>query len=171
MALPEDLSLGHWNQMVDSFHQESDRGAAIIAGSFVEHALGAYLRYRTGNKGELAEKLFGATGPLSSFSQRIAVAYAFDLISFQFYADLEAIRKIRNHFAHHPMETTFVTQRVQQWIERLSLFRVAQETPEVAMKNVHRKAYIITCGFVSGSILDSIESNRKEPLTQPVERS
>ena len=84
MTKPHEVGLGDWNQMVVQFHTESDRGAAIIAGSFTEHALGTYLAHRVANKA-LAEKLFGPVGPLSSFSQRIAVAYAFGQVTQQQY--------------------------------------------------------------------------------------
>jgi hypothetical protein len=50
-------------------------------------------------------------GPLSSLSQRIAVAYAFSFIPEQQYLDLELIRKARNYFAHHPMDATLPRQR------------------------------------------------------------
>ncbi len=79
MTVPKELSLGKWKEMVGAFHGESDRGAAILAGSFAEHALGQYLKFRVRDK-KIADALFGAIGPLSSFSQRIAIAYAFDLI-------------------------------------------------------------------------------------------
>src|SRR4030067_2485622 len=98
MAKPKELSLGEWNEMVGTFHEESERGAAILAGSFAEHVLGQYLKFRIRDK-KVADALFAVMGPLSSFSQRIAIAYAFDLISLGQYKDFETIRKVRNHFA------------------------------------------------------------------------
>ena len=66
MAKIKELSLGEWNEMVGAFHGESDRGAAILAGSFAEHALGQYLKFRIRDK-EVAEALFGAMGATVEF--------------------------------------------------------------------------------------------------------
>jgi hypothetical protein len=44
MALPIDTSSTKWQEFQQWFHKESDRGAALIAGGYVENALGIYLR-------------------------------------------------------------------------------------------------------------------------------
>lgn len=157
MAKPKDLSLGEWNQMVDTFHNESDRGAAILSGSFAEHALGQYLKFRIRDK-KVADKLFDAMGPLSSFSQRISIAYAFDLISSAQYKDFEIIRKVRNHFAHHPLDTTFNTNDIKQLCTSLSMFKETafEQSPKPGER--HRVAYLLTCGILCGRLLDAIES-------------
>ncbi|MGH8510875.1 MAG: hypothetical protein ACREU8_05700 [Gammaproteobacteria bacterium] len=56
---------------------------------------------------KVADDLFGAMGPLASFRQRIAVAYAFGFLSKEDYDNLNLVRRIRNHFAHHPLEASF----------------------------------------------------------------
>jgi DNA-binding MltR family transcriptional regulator len=101
MSKPRELHLGDWNNMVHAFHAESHRGAAVLAGGFVEHVLGFYLRAMSAVP-SAAEELFSPLGPLSSFSQRITVGYAFGLFRESYYHDLTCIRRIRNHFAHHP---------------------------------------------------------------------
>lgn len=111
MAKPQIVGLGDWNEMVGHFHAESDRGAAILAGSFAEHALGTYLHHRVADKG-MAEKLYGSVGPLSSFSQRIAVAYAFRKIDERQYRDLEAIRQARNHLPTIHLKRLFASAEV-----------------------------------------------------------
>lgn len=157
MAKPKDLSLGEWNQMVGAFHNESDRGAAILSGSFAEHALGQYLKFRIRDK-KVADELFNAMGPLSSFSQRIAIAYAFDLISPAQYKDFEIIRKVRNHFAHHPLDTTFNTNVIKQLCALSSMFKetTLEQYPKPGER--HRIAYLLTCGILCGRLLDAIES-------------
>ncbi len=125
MAKPRQLDLVKWNELVGVYHGESDRGAAILAGSFVEHALGLFLRSKTRDP-KLADELFGALGPLSSFSQRTAIAYAFRFISKRRYRDLELIRRVRNHFAHHPLDATFAASEVGQLTAQLSTTSSAQ---------------------------------------------
>ena len=161
MAKPKELSIGEWNEMVGTFHEESDRGAAILAGSFAEHALGQYLKFRIRDK-KVADALFDAMGPLSSFSQRIAIAYAFDFISQVQYEDFETIRKIRNHFAHHPLETTFNTNDIKQLCAALSMFKETSHEQYPAPGERYRIAYLLGCGILCARFLDTIESAEKK---------
>ncbi len=161
MAKPKELSLEHWNEMVVTYHDESDRGAAILAGSFAEHALGQYLKFRIRDK-KVADALFDAMGPLSSFSQRIAIAYAFDLISQVQYKDFEAVRKIRNHFAHHPLETMFHTNEIKQLCTALSMFKETSHENDPAPSDRHRIAYLLSCGILCGRLLDTIAAAAKK---------
>ncbi|MBI3918498.1 MAG: hypothetical protein HY322_16010 [Betaproteobacteria bacterium] len=142
MAIPWIVGLGDWNEMVGLFHSETDRGAAILAGSFAEHALGTFLTHRVKDK-NVAEKLFGPVGPLSSFSQRIAVAYAFDLISPTQYKDFESIRQARNHFAHHPLEASFGAPEVQKHTSRLAIFKDPSVLIHADPATEHRIAYLL----------------------------
>jgi hypothetical protein len=142
VAAPEDLDLIKWNEMVGAFHSESDRGAAILAGSFVENYLGLFLRHKAHDE-RVADQLFGAMGPLATFSQRIAVAYAFGLVKQAEYSDLELIRKIRNYFAHHPLHGTFDASEVKNRASHLSTFQ--DEGRENDPKR-NRHAYLIACG-------------------------
>ena len=157
MAKKKELSIGELNQMVETFHEESDRGAAILAGSFAEHALAQYLKFRIRDK-EVAKKLFNGMGPLSSFYQCISIAYAFDLITTEKYNDFDIIRDVRNHFAHHPLDTTFNTEEVKKLCEKLSMFKHTSPEQHPKPGNRHRVTYLLSCGFASGSLLDEIES-------------
>jgi hypothetical protein len=168
MAKPRDVDLGHWNEMVGSFHDESDRGAAILAGSFAENALGHYLRFRMQDE-KVANELFAPLGPLASFSQRIAIAYAFGLISKQRYDDFELIRKIRNHFAHHPMDAKFADTEVQQLAARLSMMETTTRDHKESRPGYRaRIAYLLTCGMSCGSLLDAIEKAREKSAKKDV---
>jgi hypothetical protein len=162
MAKPQTVGLGDWNQMVGHFHGESDRGAAILAGSFAEHALGTFLIDRVANTG-LAEKLFGPVGPLSSFSQRIAVAYAFGQITERQYKDFEAIRQARNHFAHHPLDASFASQEVKKHVAKTSMYndKEAMEQHKDGGR-MHRIAYLLTCGILCGNLLDKVGREKSQ---------
>jgi len=149
MAAPKDLQLAEWNVMMDSFDKESDRGAAVLAGGFTEHYLGNYLRL-IAHDPKIGEELFGATGPLSSFSQRISVAYAFEFISRQHYADLSIVRRIRNHFAHHPMEVSFSSNDVVQLARTLTTVQMAKDSRPESDAMLYRRAYLFACGGFCG---------------------
>lgn len=145
MAAPTKLSIEKWNEAAHAFHNESDRGAALLAGSFVEHSLGTYLRSKMVNP-EKANELFDGAGPLATFSQRIAIGYAFGFLPEEQKIDLELIRRIRNHFAHHPMETSFQTSEIQQRASQLSTF--SNDTDYWPSDRQHRYAYLIACGLL-----------------------
>lgn len=141
MALPKDLDINQLNDMVGAFHKESDRGAAILAGSFLEHYLGQFLRSKAVDE-EVADKLFGSMGPLATFSQRIAIAYAFGFIDKQQCSDLELIRKIRNYFAHHPIEGTFEAPEVKGKVLSLSTYGGSPSDYRAAHA---RQVYVFAC--------------------------
>lgn len=103
---PQNVHVGHYNDVVKLYHDESDRAAAILAGSFVEHHLAVFLKAFLVEDPEIDE-LFHGFGPLSTFSQRISMSAAMGLISKPIRNELRAIKDIRNHFAHHPVEATF----------------------------------------------------------------
>lgn len=60
---------------------------------------------------KVAERLFGAMRSLATFCQRIAVAFGF--IDKKLYRNIELIRKIRNYFAHRPLERSFEWDQVK----------------------------------------------------------
>ncbi len=96
------VGMDDYQQVVASFHSESDRGAALLAASIVETYLGQYLRqFMKVEDNEVSKHLFEGVGPLSSLSSRHEVAYAFGWINVMQRSDLRYIREIRN-FAHHP---------------------------------------------------------------------
>lgn len=152
MALPEKLDIDLLNKMVPAFTKESDRGAAILAGSFLEHYLGLFLRSLAVDEA-VAEKLFGSMGPLSTFSQRIAVAYAFGFIDKQAYANIEHIRKIRNYFAHHPIYGSFQEEEVKKRVLLLSTYG---GTPEQYSTDHARQVYLYTCALFCGEFESSM---------------
>jgi hypothetical protein len=149
MAKPHNLDLWDWNSMVESFHNESDRGAAVLAGGFVENYLGIYLQSFVVDP-KVASDLFQAVGPLSSFSQRIAIARAFGFISKKQYDDLTLIRKIRNHFAHYPLDASFSDLPVTQLATKLSEINTAIESHPKDEAERNRRAYLISCAMFCG---------------------
>ncbi|GAB3663803.1 MltR family transcriptional regulator [Ramlibacter alkalitolerans] len=149
MPAPAELELFQWNVMMDAFNRESDRGAAVLVAGFVENYLGSYLRSLVKDP-QVAGDLFGAMGPLSSFSQRIAVAYAFGFITKEHYENLTLVRRIRNHFAHHPLDVSFATNEVAQLAKRLSSFQVAKDSHPRDDAEIYRRAYMFASAFFCG---------------------
>jgi hypothetical protein len=62
-------------------------------------------------------------GRLATFSQRIDIAHAFHIIDAQTRDDLNAIKDIRNHSAHHPKATTFADASLDKHFKKFGLLR------------------------------------------------
>ena len=149
---PKDLKLINYNSMVEAFHSESDRGAAVLAGSYAENVLGKYLACNCTDRSK-EDDLFGSNGPLSTFSQRILISEAFGLISKNTAETLNYIRKVRNHFAHHPLDASFESSPVREWIEVLrGLIELREDQEEIRSEMTNRNVYLICCGYFSASI-------------------
>jgi len=106
MAKASGLTLLDYNNVVKSFHDETDRAAAVLAASFVECFLERLLRVFM-RDGSVVDELFNGHGSLSTFASKSDCAYALKIIDENLHRDLKFIRKIRNHFACHPSDTSF----------------------------------------------------------------
>jgi DNA-binding MltR family transcriptional regulator len=71
-------------------------GAAIIE----QQLLRALLTKMRPLSGEMKKRLFDGYGPLSSFSAKIDLSYALQILNKDQYDDLTVIRRIRTQFAH-----------------------------------------------------------------------
>ena len=142
-VLPTDAKAMH-----EFFNQETDRGAAVLAGSYAENLLGVYLKLFITDH-SLSEKIFGAHGSLSTFSQRIDFAQAFGYLSKQQCTDLHFVRKIRNHFAHHPKSASFTESPVCQWCSALST-ATSNSSEVAALVEVprHRLPFLLAIGHL-----------------------
>lgn len=80
----------------------SDRSCVIVAVSYLDELLMEIIKLfiTVPTKKEDNNKLFEGYGPLSSFNSKVVIAYRLGLISEYEYQSLQAIRKIRNNFAH-----------------------------------------------------------------------
>jgi hypothetical protein len=158
---------------IESLSQESDRGAAVLAGSMVENWLGLLLRdhcARFVNKAT-SDELFGHSGPISTFSQRSLIAVAFGLISKRDFQELKRIRVIRNHFAHHPVGATFIDEKIRKDVEALRLFAFAVMNDELIRQGPGRMAYLVSCGALIGSFKGKLRESLQNPGPFRVARS
>jgi hypothetical protein len=110
-----------WLQAIhQEFGSESDRAAAIVVGAMLDDALKALLEKKLA--APLAKDrsiVDGPNAPIDSFSSRIDASCQLGLISHYLARDLHLIRKIRNEFAHTPLECTFGSERVMNWVRAL----------------------------------------------------
>jgi Domain of unknown function (DUF5076)/Mannitol repressor len=162
MPRPQDVpagfpSLGSHSKIVKLFHAESDRAAAVLAGSFLETYLGNCLQFYLVDHLSVRD-LFRGFGPLATFSARIGVAFAVGLLTEEMRSDLKYIKDIRNHFAHHPDETSFDVSPVRDICKNFSLVDALPErTP--------REHYLFAIGGVAAQLNNAmlVAQRRRQP--------
>ena len=97
--------------LFDSLSAESNRGMVLVAAAFIDHALELLLRARFSSSTRKSKKaidpLFQGFGPLSTFSAKIKICFAIDLLQRWLFKDLEIIRKLRNSLAHSTAPARF----------------------------------------------------------------
>ncbi len=107
---------------LESYGNKSDRAAVILQASIVENILQGTIEKKTRPLSrDLRERLFEGNGPLSSFANKINVAYALGVFADVFRHDLDLIRELRNGFAHTRHPTTFSTPQVAEVCRCLKL--------------------------------------------------
>lgn len=141
----DELNLGTYSQFVNDFHKESDRAAGTLAAAYLDQALRkcllSYLR-----DDQIVLDLFDKSfGPLSSFSARSKVAFALGLIDKDTLRDIDIIRDIRNHFAHHPLGTSFSNPDVKHLCNELTMAKILK-SPE--HERVPRDIYLLAVGMI-----------------------
>jgi DNA-binding MltR family transcriptional regulator len=114
MATP--LLGGEWTDTHDrlaaSYTGESDRAVALLAASFLEQQLGEVIRRALVDDAQAVSRLLEGYGPVSSLRARIDLLYGLGVVSDSMHKELHHIRRIRNHFAHHPDLTDFAAPQV-----------------------------------------------------------
>lgn len=149
------VTLIDYQNMVSLFHAESDRAAALLAGIVAEGYTETLLRGFT-RTGSDVDRLFDIYGPLSSFSARINVAYAFGLIDEHLRSDLDYIKRVRNYFAHELRDASFGVSPVREFCANLS-------TRETSPKP--RIQYLMAVGLAVGQ-MHNILLARKQAIVQ-----
>jgi len=105
-------------------NKESDRGAALIACSYIDdlmqQLLYAYLIEGGGSRKVVEALVAGFSAPLGTLSTRNAMAYALGLIAEKEFRDYEIMRRVRNKFAH-AVHVSFESQEVIDLCANLSI--------------------------------------------------
>ncbi len=148
----DHINLVKYNELVKHFHNESDRSSAIVLASFLEVCLEQYLMSFMVDDPKV-EELFEGSGTLSTFKSCIDTAYAFGFITSQIRDDLTYIRKLRNHFAHHPDVISFSSSPVCDWCKELSFSKESSESNP-------KSQFLMAVGLIIGQIHNDMLSRR-----------
>lgn len=108
--------------LVKALESESDRVVVIVVGSVLEDRLAEAIKTKLKGLTDETEKrlrLFDYSGPLGSFSLKINMALALDIIDTVLLEELHIIREMRNACAHsiHPID--FKTRELANVCKRL----------------------------------------------------
>src|ERR1035441_4304254 len=106
-------------EMDKEFYGESHRACVILQASWVELIIERNLRTRLRWHG--ASRLFEANAPLSTFSNKINMAFSMGAFGEKTRHDLNLIRHLRNGFAHCRLPLYFKTPAVKGVCDNLSL--------------------------------------------------
>jgi DNA-binding MltR family transcriptional regulator len=121
----------------DSLSEETDRGCALMAASYLEQELEQLLRARLVDDQKIVDELFRPDGPLGTFSARIDMAYVLGLIGSKAQRDLHLIRRIRNDFGHDPFPLKFTDPSMRdRCLELYHGFVEAKANPRGRFTNV-----------------------------------
>ena len=107
------------DEIVEKFRAESDRGAALLAASYLDERLKQLLLDHVTSRKVGLELLDGPLAPLGSFSSRSKAAFALGLIDAVTYRQLNTLRNIRNEFGHSWEELDFSTTTVDKLCRKL----------------------------------------------------
>lgn len=105
------LTLDDLSKIEAEIYSANDRASAVVLGSMVESSLTTFLTRKVRQNLNRVQKrrLFDYEGPLGTFSAKIILAYAMELIGQVTCHDLDLIRIIRNEFAHSRRHLGFDT--------------------------------------------------------------
>lgn len=127
---------------LNSFYKETDRGAALMAGSIIDEILKEIILKFLSDKKESLSLVDGFNAPLGTFSSRILAAYSLGLIEEVEYFEIESIRKIRNLFGHSWADTDFNTPKIKAQIQKLPF-----------QEDTHRKTFNHTVANLLGELI------------------
>ena len=110
--------LKDYNEILELYHNESDRAAAILAAAFLEDCLGNYLKSIL-IKDPIVDEMFDNNGALSNLDSKYKMLFALGKLSRNNVNDIKYIKKIRNYFAHCPKGVTFETDKIKDWCSNI----------------------------------------------------
>jgi hypothetical protein len=154
---------------------ERDRGAAVVAGGFLEAKLTEVLRVSLRDDADTARQLLKPTGPLGSFGNKVLLGYMLRLYRKESRNDMILIGEIRNRFAHRPEPLTFGDAFVLERCQKLTLYgRVWSVIPDMDTKPPSdaasaRKRYIETVSLAANFLHHQSKQERyREPSAENV---
>lgn len=106
-------------EFVLAYAEDSDRAAAVLAHARFDHWLLGRIKAEFSGIDDQTAKRLGVFRPFRSFGAKIGIALALGWIDKEIYDGLEVVRRIRNHFAHHPKPIDFSYETIARDCQKL----------------------------------------------------
>ncbi len=110
-----------WEQFKNEYEISDDRSCALLCAAYLDNCLEILVLAALVHKDEARKGLFAEMGPLGTFSAKTKIAYCLNLIPESVYKDLNAIRKIRNIYAHQLHGLSFSAEPILSECNKLIL--------------------------------------------------
>src|SRR6202171_4414435 len=118
------------NEFIASIRRVQARTHAeigIVAAAIIEEKLSEVLLTKMRPlSGEMKKRLFDGYGPLSSFSAKIDLSYALQILNKDQYDDLTVIRRIRNQFGHSMSLVNFDKSEIREHFKRFKTLQAGE---------------------------------------------
>jgi hypothetical protein len=135
--------------LIDTLHDENDRGVAILGANLLENylALALMSRFRRLTPEEHDQLFDRENAALGGLHAKIQIGHALRLFSKHVAEELHAIKRIRNKFAHRLNIHSFNSPEVAEHFKALESYRYIDTdafnaTPEVLDRTSKRGRYI-----------------------------
>lgn len=114
----------------------------------------------------MRKRLFDGYGPMSSFSGKIDMAYALQIITKKAYDELTTIRRLRNKFAHSIALVSFDSDEIRALFKHFSAFESA--TKDYQAYYLLKLKEIDT--FLDRVIEDGLSTRDEQPSDGPTQK-
>ena len=113
------------DDLVETLHalaKQADTSYVIVATTALEELLETAVKtkMRDGLSKKVHNQIFGGYGSLSTFAAKIDIAYALEIIGDDLRGDFDAIRAIRNAFAHARKTVHFGSPELETHFQKFS---------------------------------------------------
>jgi len=145
--------LGEYYAQIDA--ERNDRGAAILAATFLENGLEFAVSRRLPGSARLHEALFENQCPASSLDAKILLANALEIIGPLTVSNLDIIKHVRNTFAHSSIPISFETAEVAAACNALNMPSVNPQWYRKSLKfEMPREKYSTICETTGAALLN-----------------
>lgn len=120
LAKDTEESFEHRSQLLS----ETDRGMCLLAVGKIDTVLMEILQKKLLGTKSLKRDLFGSNGPLGTLSSRLKLSYSLGILSQSHYREADAIRQIRNKFAHSDKPINFDSLEIVELSNNLKSIKV-----------------------------------------------
>lgn len=156
--MKEEIDL---RKFFETLKNESDRGLVLLTSSILEiYLIKLFEKYLILDKKLRKAILEDSLAPLSTFSNKIKMAYSLGLIDKKSYKNLEYIRQIRNKFAHNLYEATFEDRQIIDWCNNIVFQRIPGYDPANYRHLFYDAAFFLS-GYLTGRMITIEKQNYK----------